>query len=45
MNLERLRVLLVVAMVASDVRASDLPVGIQSRVGRLHCGDSLSFYF
>lgn len=38
MNLERLVVLIVAAIVTTSVRAGDMPAAAQTRVGHLHCG-------
>lgn len=40
MNLERLLVLLVAAIVTTHVRAGDMSAAAQTRVGHLHCGDA-----
>ncbi|MBF3411147.1 hypothetical protein ACGY7B_26260 [Burkholderia pseudomallei] len=40
MNLERLLVLLVAAMVTTSVRAGGMSDAAQTRVGHLHCGDA-----
>ncbi|WP_148037702.1 hypothetical protein [Burkholderia pseudomallei] len=39
-NLERLLVLLVAAIVTTNVRAGDMTAAVQARVGHLHCGDA-----
>lgn len=40
MNLERLLVLLVAAIVTTSARAGDMSAAAQTRVGHLHCGDA-----